>query len=69
VPRGFALAFCAWALLAALSVLWSVAPAFSLAELRPEVGYGLAAFAIFFLRGAHPGTLAPVVGVDHRRAR
>ena len=27
VPRGFALAFCAWALLAALSVRWSVNPA------------------------------------------
>ena len=48
MPRAFVLAFFAWAALAALSVLWSVAPAFSLSELRPEVGYGLAAFAIFF---------------------
>lgn len=48
MPRPFVVAFCAWAALAALSVLWSVAPAFSLSELRPEVAYGLAAFVIFF---------------------
>ncbi|MEO7741880.1 MAG: O-antigen ligase family protein [Usitatibacter sp.] len=48
MPRPVVLACCAWAALASLSVLWSIAPAFSLAELRPEVGYGLAAFAIFF---------------------
>jgi O-antigen ligase len=48
MPRAFALLFCAWGALAALSVLWSIAPAFSLAELRPEVVYAIAAFAIFF---------------------
>ena len=48
-PRVFLAAFCGWALLAALSVRWSVSPAFSFAELRPEVVYALSAFAIFFI--------------------
>lgn len=48
MPRAFLLAFCAWCALAALSVLWSVSPAFSLSELRPEVVYALAGFAVFF---------------------
>jgi O-antigen ligase len=48
MPRPFLIAFCAWCALAALSVSWSVSPAFSLAELRPEVLYALAAFGIFF---------------------
>ena len=48
IPRAFLVCFLAWCALAALSVLWSVSPAFTRAELRPEVVYGIAAFAIFF---------------------
>ena len=55
MPRAFLLAFLAWSAFAALSVTWSISPRFSLSELRPEVGYGLAAFAVFFAAARNLG--------------
>jgi O-antigen ligase len=52
VPRAVLVTVAAWGALATLSVAWSVAPRFSLSELRGEVLYGLAAFAIFFIAAA-----------------
>jgi O-antigen ligase len=52
MPRAVLVTVAAWGALATLSVAWSVAPRFSLSELRGEVLYGLLAFAIFFIAAA-----------------
>lgn len=52
MPRAVLVTVAAWGALATLSVAWSVAPRFSLSELRGEVVYGLLAFAIFFIAAA-----------------
>jgi O-antigen ligase len=52
IPRPVLVTAVAWAAAACLSVAWSASPRFSVAEIRSEVGYGLLAFAIFFLAGA-----------------
>ena len=52
LPRAVLVAVAAWGALATASVAWSVAPRFTLSELRGEILYGLVAFAIFFIAAA-----------------
>jgi O-antigen ligase len=52
IPRPVLITVAAWGALATLSLTWSLAPRFTLSELRGEVLYGLLAFAIFFLAAA-----------------
>jgi len=52
MPRAVLVTVAAWGALATMSLAWSIAPRFSLSELRGEVLYGLAAFAIFFIAAA-----------------
>ena len=47
-PRALVATYCAWALLATLSILWSVDPGYSISEWRREVLYGALAFAVFY---------------------
>lgn len=49
LPRGIRAFGLAWCALAVLSAAWSIAPRSSLHEARVEIGYGLLAFAVFFL--------------------
>jgi O-antigen ligase len=55
IPRGFAIAFGAWALLAVLSLAWSVDPRYTLDELRNEMLYATLAVAVFFFAAQHAG--------------
>ncbi len=48
LPGGVVAAYAAWSLLACASLLWSVNPAYTRAELKPELLYGALAFAVFF---------------------
>ena len=48
LPRGFAIAWLAWVLLAIASLSWSVDPRYTFAELRAQVFYGLLALASFY---------------------
>ena len=52
LPRAILVTVVAWGTLATASVAWSVAPRFTLSELRGEILYGLVAFAIFFIAAA-----------------
>ena len=54
VPRGFALAFAAWAALAVASLGWSVDPGYTLRELRAELLYGALALGVFFFASQSP---------------
>ena len=47
-PRAFVAWYLAWATLAALSLLWSVSPGYSLSEWRREILYGALAFGVFY---------------------
>lgn len=49
LPRAVIATLGAWALIAVASLAWSVQPAYTLGELRPEVAYGVLAFAVFLL--------------------
>jgi O-antigen ligase len=56
MPRAFAYAAGAWIALCAASSLWSLDPDYTLEEVRRELAYGAAAFALFFAgtrRAAH----------------
>ncbi len=48
VPRAFAIAALAWAVLCAASLAWSVNAGYTLQELRRELAYGALTFAVFF---------------------
>ena len=54
IPRGFAIAFGAWALLAVASLAWSVDPGYTLDELRNEMLYATLAVAVFFFAAQQP---------------
>ena len=54
LPSGLVAAFAAWVLLAAASTAWSVRPAYTLSELRPELAYPVITFAVFFLAASEP---------------
>ena len=56
VPRGFAIAWCAWAALAVASLAWSVDPAYSRGELKSELLYALLAFSVFHFAGSLDAT-------------
>ena len=56
-PRGFVLAWIAWALLAIASVGWSERPAYSATELRAELLYGTLALGVFFAAGSSAARL------------
>jgi O-antigen ligase len=59
LPRGFALAACAYALLCIASLAWTANVAYSLSELRAELLYGALAFAVFLVAAAtHPSLWA-----------
>ena len=51
-PRAVLVGFAAWALLAALSLAWSVEPRYTLGELRAEIFYPALALGVFFLAAA-----------------
>ena len=51
-PRAVLACFAAWALLATLSLAWSVQPSYTLGELRAEIVYPALALAVFFLAAA-----------------
>jgi len=57
LPRHLAVLYALWALLATASLLWSVDPGYTLAELRREVLYGGLAFAVFFYAATGAGRL------------
>ena len=57
VPRAVALAWLAWLVLAALSLTWSLDPAYSVDEIRREMLYGALAFLVFFLGTIDPSRL------------
>ena len=52
LPRGVAVAWCAWAAIAVVSLAWSVDPAYTRGELKSELLYGLLAFSVFHLAGS-----------------
>lgn len=61
VPDGRLLAaVLAWAGWSAASVAWSISPAFSLAELGTEVGWGLATAGIFYVAARGPASFRAV---------
>ena len=61
VPDGALLAaILAWAGWSAISVAWSISPAFSLAELGTEVGWGLATAATFYVAARGPAPFRAV---------
>jgi O-antigen ligase len=59
-------AIAAWALVALLSLVYAVDPAYSLAEIKNEIGYSMMAFVAFFVltrRDRDLGMLAVALGV------
>jgi O-antigen ligase len=57
VPRDVAFLGIAWIAICVASVAWSVDPAYSAGELKPELLYGAAAFVVFFIAA----TVTPTV--------
>jgi O-antigen ligase len=55
LPRGFCLAYVAWALLAVASLAWSVDARYTLQELRGEVFYGTLVLSVFLLAALGDG--------------
>jgi O-antigen ligase len=67
LPRSIAIAGGAWILLCLASVAWSTNVRYSLGELKPELGYGMLAFAVFYAgtrtpRDAHRAIAAALAG-------
>jgi hypothetical protein len=52
LPRGFVIAWGAWAVLATASLAWSVDPAYTRGELKSELLYGALAFCVFHFAGS-----------------
>jgi O-antigen ligase len=60
VPRDVAFFGIAWIAICAASTVWSIDPAYTLAQLKPEILYGSAAFAVFFIAAvSRPAAWAP----------
>ena len=67
LPRSIAIAGAAWIALCIASVGWSDNVRYSLGELKPEIGYGMLAFAVFYAgtrtpRDAHRAIAAALAG-------
>ena len=67
LPRPIAIAGGAWIALCVASVAWSRDARYSLGELKPELGYGMLAFAVFYAgtrtpRDAHRAIVAALAG-------
>lgn len=52
LPRDVAIAGGAWIAICAASLAWSVDPAYTAGEIKPELGYGVLAFLVFFVAAA-----------------
>lgn len=52
LPREVAVFGVAWIAIGAASIAWSVDPAYTAGEIKPELGYGVLAFVVFFVAGA-----------------
>jgi O-antigen ligase len=59
VPRDVAIAGLAWVAICVASLAWSVDPAYTLGELKPELVYGVLAFVVFFVAAARDPSLWP----------
>ena len=59
LPREVAIFGAAWIALCAASLAWSVDPAYTAAEIKPELVYGVLAFAVFFVAAAGNRELWP----------
>ncbi len=57
MPRDVAILGLAWIALCSASLSWSVDPAYTAGELKPELLYAAMAFVVFFVAAAHDRTL------------
>lgn len=67
LPRPLAIAGGAWIALCLASVAWSANVRYTVGELKPEIGYGMIAFAVFYAgtrtpRDAHRAIVAALAG-------
>lgn len=67
LPHSIVITGAAWIALCAASVAWSEDVRYSLGEVKPELGYGILAFAVFYAgtrtpRDAHRAILAALAG-------